>query len=399
MKNRHIVLIANDVGGIGGMEKHLTELITRAKNDFSITVMASSMKLPEADGVRFIRIPTLRKPFPVMIVLFSVFASIRLLFLKQNLIHTTGAIVFNRVDVSTIHFCHRGYLLSGVQDRDVSKSLFHRINSAISMKMKLWLENHCYRPVRTRRLVAVSNRIKQELTTAYSRPESTVAVITNGVDITKFRPAGPRERRNLRDIHGLPEDGTILLFMGGDWGRKGLQFALQAFEEVAKLYPDVYMVVVGSGNADAFLHLISDEVRHRVIFAGRQANPENWYQMSDVFLFPSSYEACSLAVLEAAASGLAMVLTNVGGANDVVEDGVSGYLVRQDVAQIVSRLDTLLRSPAHMTQMRTAVRERVERMTWDVMYDRFRTLYEEILAESSQTKSRLETPKAGVQNV
>ncbi|GMA61176.1 hypothetical protein [Alicyclobacillus fastidiosus] len=58
MKNRQIVFVANDVGGIGGMEKHLTELITRVKNDFSITVMASTMKLQDSDGVRFIRIPT-----------------------------------------------------------------------------------------------------------------------------------------------------------------------------------------------------------------------------------------------------------------------------------------------------------------------------------------------------
>ncbi|GMA61175.1 hypothetical protein GCM10025859_16150 [Alicyclobacillus fastidiosus] len=335
----------------------------------------------------------------MMIVLFSICASIRLLFMKQNLVHTTGAIVFNRVDVSTIHFCHRGYVQTGIGDRDVSKSIFHRINSAISIKMKLWLENFCYRPTRTRRLVAVSSRIKQELSAAYKCPESTVTVIPNGVDVTKFHPVQHLERRKLRGIHGLPEDGTFLLFMGGDWGRKGLQFALQAFNEIAVLHPNVYMVVVGSGNADAFLHFVSEEVRHRVIFAGRQANPEHWYQMSDVFLFPSSYEACSLAVLEAAASGLAMVVTDVGGANDVVEDGVSGYLVRQDVEHIVSRLDMLLRNPEHLNQMRTAVRERVERMTWDAMYHRFRALYEEILLESTQSKKRTETVKAGVRNV
>jgi len=382
---RNIVLVANDVGGVGGMEKHLEEMIDRLKRTYQVTVVSSSLRLQDPTDVRFIRVPSFRKPFPLMITMFSLYASLRLMWLRKALrgdciVHTTGSIVLCKADISTIHYCHAGWQHAVATDAvgNVSVSVFHRINSAIGLRMKLWMEKHCYRPDRTPHLVAVSKRIKAELADFYPYPNASVSVIPNGVDTNRFRPASAEEKEHLRRDVGLPAAGTYLVFMGGDWERKGVRFLLAAFNRLAEDYRNLHVLVVGPGDSEALLTLVPEPFRERVHFVGRQAYPERWYRLGDVFVFPSSYEACSLAVLEAAASGLTMLVSNVGGADDVVEDGLSGHFIERSAESIVAKVRYLLENLTAMQQTAQAVRCTVERMTWDDTYRQFLALYESV---------------------
>lgn len=378
MKRRHIVLVANDVGGVGGMEKHLEEMINRMKRDYSVTVISSSFRVKDPSGVRFIKIPAIRKPFPLMIAMFSVLASIRLWFMRDSIIHTTGAIVFNRVDASTIHFCHAGYSTATKDNGSNRSSWLYKLNAAVSMRIKLRMERFCYRPSQAGKLIAVSDRIREELETFYLCSSEDIEVIPNGVDIQKFYPRSTEEKQRLRRAKGLTPDGTYLLFMGGDWERKGLRLVLSAFNMLASDYPDLHLMVVGSGDADAFASIVEPTHRDRVQFTGKQSDPELWYGMSDIFVFPSQYEACSLAVLEAAASGLAMVLTDVGGARDVVDNGIGGCIVEPYGAVIARTIGALLNDPGRLNALGKQARMRMESLTWDDTYRKFKAVYDHL---------------------
>lgn len=381
-KATRLVLVANDVGGVGGMEKHLEEMINRLKRVYPVTVVSRTLRLADPSGVKFIRIPAVRRPFPLMIAMFSIYASMWLMLLRRNsIIHTTGAIVWCKADVSTIHFCHAGWQSAVRGDGRGHRSTLHKLNNIVGIALKRSMERYCYQTKRTRCVVAVSKRIQRELSKFYSRPNETIKIIPNGVDIERFRPGTDEEKLQLRTNKGLPAKGTYLIFMGGDWERKGVRYLIDAFNQLAKRHPYLHVLVVGNGDAEEFGSFVVDEFKHRVHFVGRQNDAEVWYRMSDVFVFPTNYEACSLAVLEAAASGLAMLVTNVGGADEVVTEGVSGFFIERSTSSIVKKLHLLLKNPCLIREVASESRKRVENMTWDHTYRQFVQLYDHIASE------------------
>ncbi|MEI7026112.1 glycosyltransferase family 4 protein [Paenibacillus sp. y28] len=368
-KKLRVVIVAHDVGGQGGMERHLEEVIMRMKGEHEVTVVACSMKLSDCSGVRFIRIPVIAKPDFLKIWLFALLATIRLFFVKRDILHTTGAIVLNRADFSTVHFCHAGYLKETGDTRQAARrSLPRRISSWLAARLSLSLERWIYHPKRTQRLIAVSGRVRRELLAAFPYAEEHIAVIPNGVDLGRFRPADQHEKRRWRAAFGLAEEGPLLLFMGGDWPRKGLDHVIGAFQTLSAEHPELRLAVVGSGDSEAYTSVLPEEIARRITFAGKQPEPELWFGMSDIFVFPSSYETFSLVVHEAAACGLLIVTTPVGGVEDLIDDRVEGFYIERDAVHVASTLRTLLHDLEHYRSCGDNARTRVAGLTWDHTY-------------------------------
>lgn len=378
-ERKKIVVVAHDVGGTGGMERHLEELIMRLKQDAQVTVVAVSMKLADCSGVRFIRIPVMSKPVPLKMILFAIVATLRLLFMKHDILHTTGAIVFNRADVSTVHFCHAGYMeATGNSRSKLNRSLLRRWNSLLASSIALSMERFIYKPKRTSKLVAVSGRVRKELLASFPYQAHEVEVVPNGVDTACFRPKTEEEKQTLRKRHGLPERGVFALFMGGDWPLKGLDFVIDAFNRLALDYPDLHLIVVGKGDKEAYAAKIAEGAKERVFFTGKQSNPEEWFGLSDVFVFPSSYETFSLVVHEAAAAGLVVVSTRVGGVEDLLEDGLNGYYIERDGERIAMRLRSILGAPEVSRSLGVQARSKVAALTWDNTYFLMTQVYRRI---------------------
>jgi glycosyltransferase involved in cell wall biosynthesis len=372
-----IVITAHDVGGQGGMERHLEELIMRLKNEAHVIVVAASMKLPDPSGVRFIRIPVISRPTPLKMVLFALLATIRIWFLSRDVLHTTGAIVFNRADVSTVHFCHAGYMRDTGDIRTQMKgSIWRRWNSRLASSFARWMERRVYRPSRTKRMVAVSNRVRTEILDSFPFSLEEVEVVPNGVNIERFRPFSALEKSGWRVRYGLPADGTHLLFMGGDWHRKGLPFIVEAFSLLARDYPSLHLTVIGKGDSEIYTSMLAPELAEQIHFAGIRPDPEIWFGMSDIFVFPSSYETFSLVVHEAAASGLAVLTAKVGGVEDLMEDGVHGYFIERSSEHIAGTLRRLLQNPELGRRCGERARQRVAELTWDNTYRSMQAVYQ-----------------------
>ncbi|WP_128658958.1 glycosyltransferase family 4 protein [Paenibacillus sp. 598K] len=386
-----IVYVAHDVGGPGGMELHLEEVIQRLKNECELIVVSSSLKLKNAEGVRHIRIPVITRPVPVRLILFSIFASLRIVFLKRDILHTTGAIVFNRAEFSTVHFCHDGYLQAvGNTRSELNQSIWKKWNSRIAGGIARSMEKLVYRPERTKQLIAVSKRVKRELLAAFPYQEQEIAVIPNGVDLGRFKPCTQAEKIAFRSQYGLAESSTYLLFMGGDWSRKGLDLLVEAFVILADRYPDVGLLVVGKGDPQPYLQRLSESHRNRAVFVGKQPRPEEWMALSDIFVFPSSYETFSLVVHEAAAAGLTIFTTEVGGIEDLIRDGQDGIYIERDSRSLAEALAQVLEQPQAYRQLGTQARERVSPLTWEHTYREMMGQYQRMLTTTQNRGGRFE---------
>ena len=200
-----------------------------------------------------------------------------------------------------------------------------------------------------------------------------VIAIPNGVEWQEFqRPA--EERSAHRSRLGVGNGQLLALFVGGDWRRKGLR---QAIAGVAGA-PGWRLAVLGEGDVEGARRFASQVGAGNLVeFIGR-GRPHGWYAAADALLLPSSYEAFSLVMLEAAAAGLPLLVPRINGAEELVQEGINGWFVPPAAEQIAERLRELAADPARLEAMGSASREAARRFDWERVVDRFEQLYEEL---------------------
>jgi glycosyltransferase involved in cell wall biosynthesis len=239
--------------------------------------------------------------------------------------------------------------------------------------------------------VAMSRAIRDEFLGAGVPPQK-VALIPHGVDTARFRPATPDERLALRQRLGLPADGRIIIYTGRLLRGKGLEDLITAFRLIAAAEPSAHLVIVGSGeghlSVEPALHAATqaEPLAARVTFAGRVDAVEDWLRASDVFAFPSIFEALGIALVEAAACGLPAVASRTGGIVDVVDDGRSGVLVPTgDISALWTALHRLVTDADLRREMGAAAREvALARFDERDAVDRYRGLFREVAGRAGR---------------
>ncbi|WKB54290.1 glycosyltransferase family 4 protein [Eleftheria terrae] len=195
-----------------------------------------------------------------------------------------------------------------------------------------------------------------------------LAVVGRGVDTERFSP----EHRNpaLRREWGAGRHTPVLLYVGRLAAEKNVPLALQAFEHLRARLPQAQMVVVGDGPMrKRWEH---DYPAARFVGPLRGEALAQHYASADVFLFPSLSDTFGNVVLEAMASGLAVVSYDTGAAGEHIEDGESGLLARPgDETGFIAAACSLLLQPGGLRAMREAARRTALEATWRSVLTRF----------------------------
>jgi len=187
----------------------------------------------------------------------------------------------------------------------------------------LGLERAILRGHRYKRIIAISEMVKQNILDNYPVSSENITVIYNPVDLEKFHPANrARFRQQIRGEYGLSEKDLVALFVGSGFERKGVRYLIEAAE---RLDTDVRVMVVGKGSNKEFRSSIR---RQKAIFCGPQKEIEKYYAAADFFVFPTVYEPFGNVHLEALASGLPVITTKYSGAAEIIENGVNGFVVQ-----------------------------------------------------------------------
>jgi sugar transferase (PEP-CTERM/EpsH1 system associated) len=237
------------------------------------------------------------------------------------------------------------------------------------------------------RFVALSRELGGYLTDKVGLAPAKIKQIYNGVDIRRFAPVVRRE-----PIEGSPFVGPEL-FVIGTAGRMQLvkdQTSLaQAFVLVLRHRPDLRprlrLVMAGDGplRAEVERLLIDAGVGELAWLPGERRDVAGWMRGLDCFVLPSLAEGVSNTILEAMASGLPVIATDVGGNAELVEDGVTGLLVpARDAAAMAARIIELADDAAACRRLGAAGRLAAEqRFSLPVMVAGYQGLYDELLAQ------------------
>ena len=173
------------------------------------------------------------------------------------------------------------------------------------------------------RVIANSEMVKREIIDLYGYPPDKIDIVRTGVPLEEFR-FDPALREKSRIERKLKPEDIVLLFAGSGWERKGLRFAIEAFE----LSRDrrLRLLVAGRGDQRGYRpkRFFTEEP---VRFLGELGDLRPIYAAADIFILPSIYDPFSNACLEALASGLPVITTLDNGFSEIIEDGVHGSIV------------------------------------------------------------------------
>lgn len=142
--------------------------------------------------------------------------------------------------------------------------------------------------------------------------------------------------QKLRKYLGIPLDAFVVLSVGEVNKNKNHELGIRAIAQLKNKIPLLYYVICGNGQLIDSLKSLSRNlgVENRVIFVGYRSDVSSFYQMADMFLFPSHREGLSLALMEAMASGLPIVCSNIRGNKDLMNTGRNGLLVANRISDI-----------------------------------------------------------------
>ena len=200
------------------------------------------------------------------------------------------------------------------------------------------------------RIVVWSTWVKDSLIADYGVSESAIRVIPPGVDLTLWQPrTGANGARAA-----VPGELPRVLFVGGDFRRKGGHLLLDWYRAEGRGRCELHLVTRDPVPSESGVH-----VHHGIV--GDSAEARALFQAADVFVLPSLGECFGIASVEAMAAGLPVVATRVGGSGDIVEDGMTGFLIPpNDPAALGTALNRLVVSEALRREMGRRGRARAE---------------------------------------
>jgi UDP-glucose:(heptosyl)LPS alpha-1,3-glucosyltransferase len=193
-----------------------------------------------------------------------------------------------------------------------------------------YIENAPYKKNDFYRIVAISDMVKQDMMHWYGIPEDRIAVVYNGVDTERFHPRNRQHREEIRRRHGIGDE-FVILFVSNNFRMKGLGYLVKALAEIRKEDRRPFkLLVLGRDHQGPYLRLAKKTgISKEVVFVGSTDEPEKYYGAADLLVHPTFYDACSLTVLEAQASGLPVVTTVFNGASGVISHGEDGWLIKE----------------------------------------------------------------------
>ncbi len=221
-------------------------------------------------------------------------------------------------------------------------------------------------------------------------PEAKLFRIPSGVDTGKFKPPTPQEKQAIRLKLRLDEDPIIILFVGLINEYKGVSRLLSAFRKITPYYQKTLLLIVGPSRPSdtAYLLAIKQDIAawdlfERVILVDEMVhNVDDYMKAADVFALPTSREGLSVAILEAMSTGLAIVASDIPEiALSQIKHEVEGLLVPVgDTNKLADAILKLINDNKLRARLGQAARQRVlQEFTYEIVYDQYLRLYEQIL--------------------
>jgi UDP-glucose:(heptosyl)LPS alpha-1,3-glucosyltransferase len=370
----------------GGVSRCIAELSDHAAREDDVTIYTHELLDRRDSRARFERVRMLRRPEWLQSQTFAIGLQRRLRGEQYDVVHVHNPQGL-RPDIYTAHSCHAAYLQMRRAEGGAGAWLSRVYPRHIA---ELAFERRCYLSSPAL-VIALTPVVKSELESQVGVDPERIRVIPNGVDTEAFRPpnAVAAARAAVAELTGeLPDEAVALLFAGYEFERKGLATVLEAMAATGD--ERLHLWVAGSADAGPYERLAERAgVAARVCFLGHQAELAPLFQAADAFVFPTTYEPFGLVLIEALACGTPVITSRLAGMAGWMEDGAQGLLLErpQDSAELAEALRRFVAQREDWPRMQASARRLAEDFSWDDIWRRTRSLYEEIVDAKTRSAS------------
>jgi glycosyltransferase involved in cell wall biosynthesis len=209
--------------------------------------------------------------------------------------------------------------------------------------------------------IAVSNDVETAILQTIGPVQGRIEIISNGVDTRRYRSVANRSA--TRCMLGFKGDEILYTVVGTLKEQKGHRYLIDAVAPLIVRTPRLHILIVGDGELRGHLkdQVHAAGIDGNVHFLGNRSDVPAILSASDAFVLPSLWEGLPMALIEAMASGLPVIATQVSGSQQVVEQDRSGILVQPgEVPPLRQAIEYLLADPEWARQLGKAAQRRIE---------------------------------------
>ena len=258
----------------------------------------------------------------------------------------------------------------------------HKVFLTIEKKSKtnllhpiyLFLEKRCFN--KAKHIIANSQMVKSEIIDTYEIDSKKISVVHNGVKTKEFNYQNSFDK--LSKEFSINKGQKILLYVGSGFERKGVKEFLQIIFELRNL--DIKAFVVGKEKNIEYYQQLSKklDIDRQVIFAGARGDVDDFYTISDIFLFPTHYEPFSNVILEAMSFKNAVFTTKQNGASEVLDDYFT--MDSPNDSQVISKINDLLQDQVKLENIKKQNRMKSKRLSIEINLEKTLEVINEVIS-------------------
>ncbi|MGO4889377.1 glycosyltransferase family 4 protein [Anaerobacillus sp. MEB173] len=361
----------------GAIQTYIAGAVPFLKNKHDITILGrNDPTLPEKetiDGIDYVRVPG---------GLLEVYRDGVVNYVRQH-------------NFDLIHIFNRPRLISPVREVAPNARIVLSMHNDMFKPEKIDHEEGEKAIEQVDKIITISDYIGKTIKEMFPNAESKLKTIYSGVDLDRFVPAYTQEGKKLRDEirkgHNL-ESKKVILFTGRLSPNKGADILVKAMPLVAKKFPDVALVLVGSKwfsvndvtDYIAYVRALAERLPIPVVTTGfiHPTEIHKWFAAADVFVCPSQWqEPLARVHYEAMAAGLPIITTNRGGNTEVIDIGKNGLVVEnpEEPGEFAEHLITLLSDSSLRKEMGQFGRKKAEaNFNWNRVVSDIKSVWDEI---------------------
>lgn len=209
---------------------------------------------------------------------------------------------------------------------------------------------------------------------------------TNGVDTDHFDPKlfDEASKNKLKNELGITEDDLVFVFIGRIVKDKGMNELMSTFSKLSLEYPKTKLLLVGpyEDHLNPLLPESYDLIKNHksIIHVGYQKDVRPYFAISDVLAFPSYREGFPNVVMQAGAMGLASIVTDINGCNEIIENGKNGLIIPpKDEEALFNAMKFMIDNPEERLSMANSSRSKIEnnyqqKIIWNALLKEYQNL-------------------------
>lgn len=299
---------------VGGAERYLWDLshfLAERGHDVAVICMKSAM--PLNTSIKVHRVSCMRFPRWARHLCFAIMHYLRARSLRDYVHFSAGNTLYS--DVYQPHGgVHRAWF-----EKDMMRYPARLIRKFMAIIRRLTLKDMVQRicewwtfKVAKPEIIAISEMVRRDIIKWFNYPEYRVHIVPNGIDTKRFSPYNAKYRQEVRLRYSIGEDDFVFLFVANNLLLKGLGVLIDACRDLGDL--PCRVLVLGGNSYYARMKVKLYGLSGVFVFGGRAEDMERVYPACECLVHPTYYDACSLTVLEALASGIPVITTASNGA-------------------------------------------------------------------------------------